>query len=392
MNDQYKYRKYINILTLLFISFFNITNGFKLLSNLGVEIITTLVLFLVCINSKKFLLSNVKSGNILSLYFLSAFVTSIILIFFGIHDTDRHALQVAYFFILTLIFIYLMDINFTDKKNYENFIKYYAYFILVLASLNIITFIQVVFFHLPASFSITLGNIQPRTFEHFLTGVVGESSRYISFFGEPSDFLWISASGLFVLLKYNFYTSACIVIFSMLISGSGSILPAFFLILLYLALYQKNQFFSYLLFIVLSIIFIYFFSEVTFIKFLQRWIDSNNEISGTSKLDHMINGHYASGKGEINSLYTFFPHKITDSEGLNYLNNFFYVLGRIGYLSVPFFLTSLLLILLTLRKLLLSSDIELFFGILCFLLLLVSRAAFHFLPVFWFFFLCVYAL
>lgn len=395
MSEKSIYFKNLNIITLLFISFFNITNGFKILGNYLTEIITLLMLILVAINSRNLFLEKIRIFNPILVYLFSSLITMIILLFLGIYYYDKHALQVAYFFLMILIFIYLMLINLSDNSRYENFLKYYSYFIFILSILNILTFIQIVFMHFLPIFSINLGTVQPRTYEHFITGAMGESSRFISYFGEPSDFLWVSASGLFILLRYNYFFLSYIVFFSILITGSGSIIPAIFLLFLYLGLYKKNKFFNYLLFLLMSLVFIIFFSELTLIKSIQRWYTPDGTFTFLSKINHIMKGTYQPADsnhhadlGPLNPLYTFFPHKISNMEGLNYLNNFFYVIGRLGILSAPFVLSSIALIVLTLKKFILTSNFELVFSILCFLLLLVSRASFHFLPIFWFLFLC----
>jgi hypothetical protein len=378
-----------NILSLLFISFFHITRGFKFLNNLQVEVVTIFFLLFIFINSNFSKISNFKFDKALIFYLISICSITLALLFFWISEEDTHCLKVAYFYTLPIFYIYLLLANSGHGNNPDKILKYYSIFTFLLSFLNILMFIEVSFLRWHPFFTIELGTIQPRVYAHYLTGVLGEASRYISYFGEPSDFVWIIASGFFILLKYEFYLMAFISLFSIVLSGSGAV-PVFLLIFIFLTIFQKKlNFFIVLSILVMTLIAAYLTSDGTLARIFFRWFDPDSHQLSVNRINFLLSGHISDTNSLSLPLYQTYPTKIDGPELLNYTNNFFYTIARLGIFSIPIILSSSFLMLKSFKTIMLRKEYELATSLLCFILLLFTRESFNFILVFWFLYIFI---
>jgi len=381
--------KQCNLIFLLFVGFFHITRGFKFLSNFHTEIFTIVLLSVIFFNSHLFKITGniIKKNSFLFFYIFSCFLTAFALALIGVLKFDRYSIQAAYSFSLPLFYIYVLFANLQNIKNYDSYIKYFSYFTFLLSLLNIILFVQVIFFNFSPLFSLNYGSLQPRIYEHYLTGVLAEPGRYISYFGEPSDFVWIMASGFFILLKFRLFLMALISLFSILISGSGSVFIFIFVFVIW-ALIRK-QFTALIIFVfffAFSFLLIYLFSELTILKMLARFIDPTTHEFHIARFDFLKSRIIDS----ISSVNYRDQEPLINKQGnldvLNYTNNFFYSISRLGFFSVLIISSSFLLYCKSIKKLIISQNYEFLFSLICFLLLLFVREAFNFILIFWFIF------
>ena len=378
-----------NILSLLLISFFHITRGFKFLNNLQVEIATIFFLLLIFINSNFLKIKYFKFDKALLFYLISICSITLILLFFWISEDDTQCLKAAYFYTLPIFYIYLLLANSGHGNNPDKILKFYSTFTALLSFLNILMFIEVYFLRLHPFFTVELGTIQPRVYEHYLTGVLGEASRYISYFGEPSDFVWIIASGFFILLKYEFYLMAFISLFSIIISGSGAV-PVFLLIFIFWSIFQKKlNFFIVLSILVMTLIAVYLTSEATLTRIFVRWFDPNSHQLSVNRINFLLSRHISDTNSLSLPLYQIYPTRIVGPELLNYTNNFFYTVARLGIFSIPIILSSSFLMFKCLMSILRRKEYELATSLLCFILLSFTRESFNFILVFWFLYIFI---
>jgi hypothetical protein len=383
----------LNLLALLFIGFFHITQGLKFLSNIQSQIICLFFLVIVFFNSHHLKFKSFAKNKIILIHSLSTLITALFLLIFGVIDEDTHALRVAYLFFISLFFIYLLGTNFSNYNNSERHIKYYCLSIFLLSLLNIATFIQVTFFHLNPIFNIEYGTIQPRIYEHYFSGVLAEPARFISYFGEPSDLVWISASGFFLLLKFNFYFMAMVCLFSIIISGSGSTLVFLFFLICFIffkVFFEKKiKYLNIILGLVLIFFIVFLFSELTLYKMFFRWFNFQENKIHVAKIDYLISGLNNKEINENFRLYSFYPTVIEGNTLLNYTNNFFYTVARLGILSILFVSSSFIIFMHSIRKAFINKEYEFLLCILCFLSLLITREAFQFIFIFWFIYFAI---
>lgn len=381
-----------NIIFLLFIGFFHITRGFKFFSNLHTELITIIFLLMIVFNSNFFKITGnlIKKNIPLFFYIFSSFLTAFALALFGFLKFDRFAIQAAYSFSLPILYVYTLHANLNNIKNYDGYIKCFSYFTFLLSLLNLILFAQIVFLNSSPLFSVNLGTLQPRIYDHYLIGVLAEPARYISYFGEPSDFVWIIASGIFVLLKFRHFLMALISIFSIIISGSGSaIIFLFFLFLWVLIRRQLAAASMFFLIICIAFLFIYIFSELTIIKMIARFIDPTTHKFHIARFDFIL-----SHINDLNLVTNYnLKEPVINKQGnldvLNYTNNFFYSINKLGLFSTLIISSSILLIYEKTKKLIITKNYEFLFSLFSFVLLLFVREAFHFILIFWFIFILV---
>ena len=257
-------------------------------------------------------------------------------------------------------------------------------------------FFQINYFNSQPFFTIELGNIQPRVYQHFLSGVMakGDGKAYMSYFGEPSDFLWIMASGVFILLRYNYFFMASIVIFSIMLSGSGSIFLFIPLLLVYCVIKKDYKTFWVSL---ASIATVFFISEGTIYRIFYRYYDFETHKILIGRLDSLAaeshneaNSFFNSFSYKKNTLIDFInlylPTKIVSNNLINFINNFFYIIFRIRIFALPFIFASLLLFYAQFKNLSISRNIEFILSLSCFILLLLCREAFCFILIFWYLF------
>ena len=399
-NQAINFHSNLNAILLLVIGFFHITRGFKFLGNTEVEIITLLFLGVIFFNTKNWFLNDIKLPFFLKIYLILAALTASIMLYVAFTELDKSAFIVGYQLIVSLIYLYLVILSTCKSVNFVNrldsLIKYYSFILFSLAFLNILMFIQINYSNSQPFFLIELGTTQPRLYEHFLTGVLakGDSSRYISYFGEPSDFLWIMASGVFILLNYNYFFMASIIIFSIILSGSGSI--AIFIPFLFVYCILKKDFRAFWV-CVISLLVVYFISEGTIYSIVSRYYDINTHKISIGRFDKLAAENLSEANSFVNSfsykkntLVDFFnlilPIKISSNNLINYINNFFYIIFRIRIFALPFILASLFLFYLQFKNLLISRNIDFIFSLSCFILLLFCREAFCFILIFWYLF------
>lgn len=383
--------KKFNLIFLLFLGFFHITRGFKFLSNFQAEIITIILLLVIFLNSHLFKITSdlIKKNTCLFFYIFSCFLTAFALVLIGFIKFDRYSIQAAYAFSLPLFYIYLLYANLLNVKNYDSYIKYFSYFTFLLSLLNIILYVQVVFFNFQPLFSPNYGSLQPRIYDHYLTGVLAEPGRYISYFGEPSDFVWIIASGFFILLKFRLFLMALISLFSIFISGSGSVIIFLFFFMLWILL--RRQLDATRIFLIICVFFlvIYISSKLTIIKMLARFIDPTTHEFHISRFDFLVNHSNELNSGVNYKSQESLISKHGNLDVLNYTNNFFYSIARLGLFSVLIISSSFLLYYESLKKLIITRNYEFLFSLICFLLLLFVREAFNFMLIFWFIFILI---
>ncbi len=399
-NQAINFHSNLNAILLLVIGFFHITRGFKFLGNTEVEIITLLFLGVIFFNTKNWFLNDIKLPFFLKIYLILAALTASIMLYVAFTELDKSAFIVGYQLIVSLIYLYLVILSTCKSVNFVNrldsLIKYYSFILFSLAFLNILMFIQINYSNSQPFFLIELGTTQPRLYEHFLTGVLakGDSSRYISYFGEPSDFLWIMASGVFILLNYNYFFMASIIIFSIILSGSGSI--AIFIPFLFVYCILKKDYRAFWV-CVISLLVVYFISEGTIYRIVSRYYDINTHKISIGRFDKLAAENLSEANSFVNSfsykkntLVDFFnlilPIKISSNNLINYINNFFYIIFRIRIFALPFILASLFLFYLQFKNLLISRNIDFIFSLSCFILLLFCREAFCFILIFWYLF------
>lgn len=404
INQVTDFRSNLNAILLMAVGFFHITKGLKFFGNMQVEIITLIFLTIIFFNTRDWFLKGLKLPFFLKIYVISSALSSLALMCVAFVDQDKSAFIAGYQLIISLIYLYLVILSSRNSVNFEggvdNLIKYYSFFIFSFALLNILMFFQINYFNSPPFFTIEFGNIQPRVYEHFLTGVMakGDIRCYISYFGEPSDFLWIMASGAFILLRYNYFFMASIVIFSIMLSGSGSIF--IFIPFLFAYCFLKKDYGAFWVSIA-SLLVVFFISEGTIYRIFFRYYDFEAHRILIGRLDSLASESHNGASSFFNSfsyknntlidfLNLFLPIKIVSNNLINYINNFFYIIFRIRIFALPFIIASLFLFYSQFKNLLISRNIDFIFSLSCFILLLFCREAFFFILIFWYLFYLIF--
>ena len=131
-----------------------------------------------------------------------------------------------------------------DRLNEKN-IKYDLYaanFLYVFNCLNFIGYVLYQIFNIQPFFTILRGEIQPRTYNHFLITAPEELDRFISFFGEPSTFSFLMAISVLVFIKYRQNLKVLLSLIFMSISLSSTLLYIYLSISIVLLIKQKSKF------------------------------------------------------------------------------------------------------------------------------------------------------
>ncbi len=96
---------------------------------------------------------------------------------------------------------------------------------------NLVVALLVWTINLPPLFTRGLGQIQPRVYSNYIIAASEDNFRFISFFDEPSDFVWLSTSAVILQLYLRRKGRALFMSVAMAASVSGS-LPVAYIVLI----------------------------------------------------------------------------------------------------------------------------------------------------------------
>lgn len=365
------------IILMLFLGLAYHTHFFKLLPPNLNEPICLLILLLILLKTRL-----VFKNYWLNQFLFTTVFFSAILITLGIFENDIYAIIAAYRIMIAAVYAAtLYSICKEDAKyNPEISMRLFAKCMMWLVVANLTAFIASQVLFIEHFFEIKIGTIEPRTYLHYGLAAPEEVDRFISFFNEPSDFIWITGAAGFIWLSLKSKTKSWLIYIFQIASFSGSLIIIWILKIVYLVNKIKLK---YTIFFVPVII----FSAITpiqninynlddaglFSKVLLRYTTSSGDIQ-ISRLQET--------RGVIND-FQIYPQKIEGEDLLLYGNTLKYSIVRAGVFSF-IYLISLLIILTLVVKSAFNRNIETLYAIICFILMNFAKESINTSLLFWF--------
>ncbi len=359
----------LKISLLLLTTFIYHTQGFHTLSQLATDSIVAFFVLVIFINEPIKLRVDRKILNII----MVGLVFGLLIFMAGLASVNLYDLRVAYRFIMPALIIWLGYGLLSRNKNPKTLalfgLRIYFICIVSLIVFNLLAFF-LAFLGFEPLFSRSYGVEQVRTYDNYILASPSESDRFISHFGEPSDFVLVSTSGIMVALYFGMRRVAWLSLFLLTISFSGSLVVAWFVYAAALG------FILPVVAVILCTIFIVQIDLQTIIdwslsqessgfrKFVQRFVD-------------LQDGNISIGRIVTFDIYFQnlrpFPYVPSSSAVLNYVTNYlYYAFLRLGYLSLLF----LVWFVHALVKYLSNVDHYLKYSLISLLLLSMVREAF----------------
>lgn len=229
---------------------------------------------------------------------------------------------------------------------------------------------------LPPLFQRQAGDLQVRIYHHYLFTTSEENNlRFISFFDEPSDTVWLATAALFLQLYLGARRRAAIMAASLVVTISGSLVFAYLLMAICVAPFLSTACIlsaGYFACRYLRSIYAVMFSVPALSLLALRFFGQSGslELSRTSQFQGFI------------SAFHFFPSPISGADLFSAPNGSFVLLLRYGIFYVPLFgFTLALLMTYAYRGFTRSKYLGCFYT--CFLVLFFVRESPLFSPLFW---------
>lgn len=331
-------RARLKIFIIFLATFIYHTQGFHTLSQLVTDIIVIIAFFVIFFYEDLKLSINQKILNI----FLAGFSLGFLILLFGLFSTNLYDLKVAYRLVLPAILIWLGYSFLSEQENPKTLalfgLNIYYKFIFVLIAFNAITFIAVTFFGLEPFFSRSYGTQQTTTYFNFILASPSEPDRFISHFGEPSDFALVACSGIMISLHFGLRKLSFLALLLLTVSFSGSLIIVWIIYLFSLGIF--------LLPVLLSLFSLFLFIQID-IQSLVSWVYQQDSFGVKKFFQRFINlqsNEIQIGRIELMRIYlqniSFLPRITTNNEVFSFLINYsFYAFLRLGYfLSFIFFI------------------------------------------------------
>jgi len=112
-------------------------------------------------------------------------------------------------------------------------LRLFASVLFWLCVVNAAVFVVFVATGLPPLFTRVLGELHPRTYQHYILTATEDGLRFISFFDEPSDLAWLGCTAMFILVAQGERRRAAILAVCLLVSLSASLPFVYGMLLVY---------------------------------------------------------------------------------------------------------------------------------------------------------------
>jgi len=313
------------------------TSGFRILDGAVTLLVSGAIVAYVVF---RLLPIQYKSGGVSALLYWNT-VASVAILSHGILAGERYLWTLAAKMLVVSVFFTALQGAF-HRANPNVVLRKYADIILWLCVLNAAVAVVVAATGAPPLFTRPLGEFQPREYQHYILAATEDGLRFISYFGEPSDFAWIGCSAAFVHLALGKPFRAVIVAICIIASFSGSLLFVYGLLLAYLGG-------AWLLAMLGAV-----------------WLAAQNLdgifdlASATPVLDSMVIRFFSSD-GDLHlsrtdqfaaffRSFSLLPHPLDEEAVLSAPNGSFLLLLRYGLLYLPLFVWFLLILLAYIRR------------------------------------------
>ena len=177
---------------------------------------------------------------------------------------------------------------------------------------------------------------------HFLFTAPTELDRFISFFGEPSNFIFMVSISTFIFLRYGNILISTINLALASVSFSGALPVIYLEFLIFYFIFSKKTNLKIVFFLMITIMVFLIFINYESISFYFNDVSQHNlKNLGLNKLFMRFfdnDGNFSISRIRLlkSVNYSFWPKRIYDDLILNYINSFVYFISRLGILFSPY--------------------------------------------------------